>query len=173
MALALGLRRSLSPGRGAVWAPISVGAYGVFLIIAGLFHPDPQLGFPAGAPSGVPTPPSAASNLHAMAFSLLALSIVVGGFVMARRFAARNERGWMTYSIANSMLIVVLVVAGSVLVTSGYAGLPLFAVALCISSWVSVISLHSARARPVDEAESSDRPDAAHVNRTFNQRAQR
>ncbi len=169
LACALGVRRALRPGRGAVWGSIAVGAYGIFLIVAAFFHPDPQLGFPAGAPGDVPVSQSAASNLHASAFSLLALAIVAGGFIMARRFAADNERGWMMYSIVNSILIIVLVGAGSVLMSSGYAGLPLFGVALCISFWVSAISLHIARRRIVNVAGPPNSADASYVSRSSTQ----
>src|SRR5439155_11750011 len=52
VALAVGLRRALRPGRGGTWAPRLVGAYGVSLIAAGVFRADPALGFPPGTPDG-------------------------------------------------------------------------------------------------------------------------
>src|SRR6266567_372446 len=43
---AVGLRRLLHPGCGGTWGPLLIGVYGVGLILGGIFHPDPGLGFP-------------------------------------------------------------------------------------------------------------------------------
>src|SRR5256884_1637427 len=53
VALAIGMRRALHPGRAGTWGPLLMGAYGVGFIIAGVFRIDPALGFPPGAPPGV------------------------------------------------------------------------------------------------------------------------
>ena len=34
--------------------PILIGLYGAGMALAGLFRPDPGLGFPEGAPEGIP-----------------------------------------------------------------------------------------------------------------------
>jgi hypothetical protein len=141
---AIGLRQALKPGRASTWGPILLGAYGVLLIVAGFFHPDPQLGFPAGAPAGIPASPTAPANIHSLAFSLLALAIVANGFVFARRYFA-VQRAWAVYSIANSVTILALVTIGSILMTSGYGGLPLLGVAIAISFWVSAIAIRTVR----------------------------
>jgi len=133
---AFGLRRALKPGRASTWGPILLGVYGVVLIVAGLFHPDPMLGFPAGAPVGIPASPTAHANIHSLAFSLLALAIVANGFVFARRYFA-TQRAWAVYGIVNSVAIVILVALGSTLMPTGYGGLPLLGVAIAISFWVS------------------------------------
>src|SRR6476659_3974397 len=52
IAFAVGLRRALTPGRGASWAPRLIGLYGAGLVAAGVFRADPRLGFPAGTPDG-------------------------------------------------------------------------------------------------------------------------
>ncbi len=143
---ALGLRKALHSGKAGTWGPILLGAYGFFLIVAAMVHPDPQLGFPVGAPEGIPMPQSAASGMHGLAFSLLALAIVVDGFVFARRFAALKESGWMVYSVANSIAIIVLVMLGNVLMSGGQGGLAFFGVALCISFWVSAMAWHTTHA---------------------------
>ncbi len=41
IACAVGVRRALAPGRGAVWGPLLMGLYGVGLIGAGLSSPTP------------------------------------------------------------------------------------------------------------------------------------
>lgn len=139
---AIGLRRALKPGRASLWGPITLGAYGVLLILASLFHPDPQLGFPSGAPAGIPLSPTTHNNLHSLAFSLLALAIVANGFILARRyFVAQGP--WALYGIVNSVVILVLAVLGGVLTPSGHGGLPLLGVAIAISVWVSAVALRT------------------------------
>src|SRR5438309_1078519 len=51
IAFAVGLRRALTGGQGAVWAPILIAVYGLGLVGAGIFVADPMNGFPAGAPA--------------------------------------------------------------------------------------------------------------------------
>jgi hypothetical protein len=63
---AVGLRRALHPGKAGTWGPILFGLYGISLIIAGCFHPDPQLGFPSGAPQGIPSSPSGHATIHSI-----------------------------------------------------------------------------------------------------------
>jgi hypothetical protein len=137
---AVGARRALRPGAASRAFPLLLGAYGVLLAVAGGAHPDAQLGFPPGAPDRAPNPPSAAAAVHSLAFSLLAVAVVAAGLVLARRFAADGDRVWTGYCIANSVAIIVLTVAGSALTPAGFGGLPLFAVAACISCWVSAIA---------------------------------
>jgi len=145
VATAVGLRRALHPGKAGTWGPILFGLYGIFLIIAGCFHPDPQLGFPSGAPQGIPSSPSVHATMHSVAFSLLALAIVASGFVFARRFATSGKRGWMSYSIASSVSILIFVFLGSALMAEGLGGLPLLGAAITISCWVSAIAVQTLR----------------------------
>src|SRR5215467_5923029 len=48
---AFGLWRRLHPGRGGTWGPILIGAYGLFLVLVGIFRTDPANGFPPGVPA--------------------------------------------------------------------------------------------------------------------------
>jgi hypothetical protein len=48
IACAVGIRKTLHSGRGGTWGPLLMGGYGVGLIAAGIFVPDPALGFPPG-----------------------------------------------------------------------------------------------------------------------------
>ena len=63
IAFAVGLRRALTPGVGARWAPRLVAVYGAGLVAAGVFRADPALGFPVGTPDG-PEPVSWHGMLH-------------------------------------------------------------------------------------------------------------
>lgn len=54
IALAIAHRRLVTTGVGRRLVPVFLTVFGVGLIVAGLFPMDPQNGFPAGAPEGVP-----------------------------------------------------------------------------------------------------------------------
>src|SRR6476660_2533095 len=53
---AVGIRRALGPGRPSHWAAGLVGAFGVGLVVAGIFRADPSDGFPPGTPAGMAEP---------------------------------------------------------------------------------------------------------------------
>ena len=135
---AIGMKRFLGQNRGGTWGPLLVGAYGVGLIIGGLFHPDPGLGFPPGAPAGMPTSMSGHAAVHMFAFMLAFISLIVNSFVFARRFMTVQARGWATYCAATGVLTIVLIALG--FVTPSLVGL-IFAIAGAIAfGWVSVIA---------------------------------
>ena len=83
----------LRGGRGAVAGPVLLTGYGAGLIMAGLFPPDPAMGFPAGAPAGYPEQLSTSSLIHAFAPPLAFLALVAACLVLARRFAGEGHRG--------------------------------------------------------------------------------
>jgi Protein of unknown function (DUF998) len=70
VAFAIGVRRALHPGRAGTWGLLFLGAYGVGLIVAALFKPDPAFGFPPGTPDGVPATISSSAMLHGVGFTL-------------------------------------------------------------------------------------------------------
>ena len=89
----------MHPGRGGTWGPLLVGLYGLGLIGAGIFVADPALGFPPGTPADANTI-SWHGLLHFLTGGMGFLGLLAACFVFARRFAARNERGWAAYSVA-------------------------------------------------------------------------
>jgi hypothetical protein len=105
VAFAVGLRRVLHPGRGGTWGPLLVGAYGVGLIMGGVFVTDAGAGFPPGAPAGAPEQLSWHGVLHAIAPVLAFLSLIAACFVLARRFAGLGQRGWATYCVATGVAL--------------------------------------------------------------------
>jgi len=140
---AVALRRVLRGGKAGTWGPLLIGVYGVGLIIGGLFHPDPGLGFPPGAPAGMPTSMSAQAGVHSLAFYLAFLSLIAASFVIARRFAAEGRGAWRAYSLATGIVAPVLIVLGST--NPGVAGM-LFAVAgLVAFGWASAVAAYLAR----------------------------
>lgn len=110
VACGVGIGRALTSGRGRTWVGRLYIAFGAALIGAGLFVTDPALGFPTGTPEGVPDPAewSTSGILHAFMPFTAFLAIAVAFFIMARRFAAQKERGWMTASVIVPIAALVL-----------------------------------------------------------------
>jgi hypothetical protein len=107
---ALGLRRVISSGKGVVWGPLLLGAFGLSLIVAGVFVTDPSLGYyPPGSPAGLQT---LHGTIHGttvpVVFGLLTAAI----FVFARRFASDPAwRGWAVYSIITGIVCAISFIA--------------------------------------------------------------
>jgi hypothetical protein len=97
LAFSGGLRRALTGGRAATWAPRLVAVYGASLVAAGVFRADPALGFPAGAPEG-PVAPSWHGALHLLSGAVGFGCLAAACFVIARRYAVEGRRGWARVS---------------------------------------------------------------------------
>jgi Protein of unknown function (DUF998) len=138
---AVGIWRLLHSGHDRTWGSMLVGAYGVCLITAGVFPPDPGFGFPPGGPKGMPPAASEHANLHAIAFSALVLSLIMTCFVFASRFAALRRSGWTVYCVVTGVATPGLLVLGIVMMTSAKSGVPLLGVAVVTSAWISVVAL--------------------------------
>ncbi len=106
---AIGLRRRLRGSRGGTWGPALIGVSGVAMAAAAFVHPDPGLGFPPGAPAGMPTTMSGHAALHMLAFSVALLSLIAACGVFARRFLGQGRRGWGRYCVATAIVSLVLV----------------------------------------------------------------
>jgi hypothetical protein len=131
---AVGMRWVLHPGRAGTWGPLLIGIYGVGLIVGGIFHPDPGLGFPPGAPTGM----SWHAVLHSIAFYTAFLSLIVACFVFVRRFTSQGHRGWGIYCAATGVVSPLLIVLGTGI--TSWAGV-LFALAGVVAfGWVSMIA---------------------------------
>jgi hypothetical membrane protein len=131
---AVGLRRA-SDSR---WAPRLLGLYGVGTVAAGLFVPDPSMGFPAGAPDGQAASMSWHASLHFAAGGIGFLGFVIGCFVLARRFARAGERGWAAYSIITGVSFL----AAFAGIASGSTGGPVLAFYAAVAlgwSWISLV----------------------------------
>ena len=143
VATAVGLRRALGPGRGRVWAPLLVGAYGVSLIGAGVFSADPAPGFPSG--SAAATTMSWHGMLHFVVGGLGFLCLIAACFVLASRFArdARNGLAWFSRATGVAFL------AGFVGIASGSQGptvLAFVTAVLVVWAWMSTASVTFYRA---------------------------
>lgn len=112
IACAMGVRRALGGGRGGTWGPALIGIFGAGTLLAGFFHADPGLGFPPGAPAGMPTSMSWHAALHEFSFITAMVAMIVASFVFSRRFASQGRRGWAAYCAASGIVCPLLVVAG-------------------------------------------------------------
>jgi hypothetical membrane protein len=102
---AVGVRKELSGGFSATAFPILQGLVALGLLISGIFISDP---------------------LHTIGDYITFLSLVIGFFVIARRFAQEPHWGigWAVYSIGSAFLMMGLLAAfGTALSHGGPAGL--------------------------------------------------
>ncbi len=100
---ALGLRRSLHPGRAGTWGPILIGAYGLGLVLVGIFRTDPANGFPPGVPT--PAHPSGHGIIHALGGLFIFIVLAVALVVFTRYFIWHREPWWAFYCIASAVLL--------------------------------------------------------------------
>ncbi|MET8044880.1 DUF998 domain-containing protein [Micromonospora sp. NPDC005215] len=137
VAFAVGLWRALRPGRAGTVVPVLVGVYGVAMVGGAVFVPDPALGWPPGAPSGLPEQASTGSILHTVCGAAAFLSLIAAGLLIARRFAGQGRRGWALYSAASGAVAFVL----TALPWSEESASIRFAVgAVLISGWLVAVS---------------------------------
>jgi hypothetical membrane protein len=136
LACAVGIRRTLRGGRAGTWGPLLFGGYGVGLVVAGLFTPDPALGFPAGAPAGMAPAMSGHAILHTIAFFVAFISLVAATFVFARRFAGLRDRRWLACCLATGVVPFPLIALSLAL---GGNGVVLFAMGAITSAWVTAL----------------------------------
>lgn len=104
VACAVGMRRALRDGRGAVWAPRLIGVYGLGVLAAGIFVPDPMDGFPGGTPAGPAEIVTWHGTMHFVVGGIGFLALIAACLVLARRFAGLDQRGWAAYSAATGVI---------------------------------------------------------------------
>lgn len=146
---AIGLKRALSSGKGSTWTPILVGIYGISFIIAGLFHPDPTMGFPPGTANVMTTTVSWHAGLHELSFFAIVITTIAGSLVIARRFALVKLKGWAMYNRVTACIVLLLLILGIVLTPSGRGGLPLLGVGFITSVWISLVAWKLLRQKTV------------------------
>lgn len=144
LAAAVGLHRALRTGRGAVWGPRLIGAYGVSLIAAGLLRADPALGFPVGTPAG-PGAVSWHGVAHLAVGAVGFAGLIAACFVIASRFARQGNRAWALYSRGTGVVFL----AGFLGISTGSSApavVPAFVAAVVIAwAWLSALSVQQYR----------------------------
>jgi Protein of unknown function (DUF998) len=137
---AAGMRRAMGRARGSRWTPRLIGAFGVCLVVGGLFVADPVDGFPTAA-TVAPASPSWHSIVHGIAPAFGFLALIVSCFVLARFFAQRRDR---VRAIASAAVGLAL------FAPDAFMGRPGFTVALAAAaavgwSWASYVAFHLSR----------------------------
>lgn len=136
VALAVGLRRA---GAGT-WIHRLIGVYGVSLVAAGAFRPDPALGFPPGISTGATTV-SWHGMLHLLAGSVGFGCLIAACLIAARAFAAEGARGWAIYSRITGVVFFAAF-AGIASGSHGAATTLSFTVAVVLAwSWIAALSV--------------------------------
>ncbi len=116
LCFAIGLRCVLHPGKGSTWGPILLGIFALCLIGAGIFVTDPLLSYPPGAPDT----PTLHGAVHILLSLIAFISLPAACFVLARRFAGDPEwRGWVFYSIATGILVLVFFITTDLVASLG------------------------------------------------------
>lgn len=104
LGLAVAVRRTVHPGRAGTWGPLLFGLYGVGLVAGGVFIADPALGFPPGAPEGIPTEFSWHAGVHNFAPVVAFNAAIIACFVFVRRFVGLRQPGWAAYSAVTGVV---------------------------------------------------------------------
>lgn len=119
---AVGWRRVLNPGRGALAFPVLRAVAGLGLLTCGLFSQDPAPGYPPGVAA---TAHTAHGMIHSMAAFVAIMALAGSCLVLARRFAAAPAwRGWSWYAVLTGILTIVFIaVFGAMGAHGGMSGL--------------------------------------------------
>lgn len=107
---AVGLWRRLHPRRGGTWGPIFIGAYGLGLIVVGVFRTDPSNGFPPGVIASAG--PSWHGAIHALGALFVFLLLAAALLVFVRLFLAWKEHWWAVYCLASAVLFLLIFFTG-------------------------------------------------------------
>jgi hypothetical protein len=135
---AVGVRVVLRGGRAGTWGPILIVAFGIGMIVAGVFPPDPALGFPIGAPEGPPKSMSTAAAMHMVGFFGAFTALIAACFVFARRFIG-HAKAWAVYSIVTGLSAPALIIAGTA-VFAAATGIFYLAVGVVMFTWLSAVA---------------------------------
>lgn len=143
---ALGLARSWRGTRGGITAPVLVAVLGLGLVVSGLFSTDPAMGFPQGAPDGLPAAFSTSAQIHSLGFSTAFTALTAAALVAAWRFfgEGRGGRAWACLVVG---LVTPLLIALGMTLFARVAGLAFAAAGLVGLGWLSFV-LWSLRTPP-------------------------
>ena len=136
LACAFGVKRVLAGTRGGTSGPILFGTFGLGLILAGVFHPDPGYGFPlgVGAPAAMLPATSRHALIHSAGFGIVIFSTIVNCFVFFRTFRVRGQTGMSLYSAATGVVVPTSLIFAIATNTTGL----IIIVGAIAFSWLSV-----------------------------------
>lgn len=138
LACAYGLRGILRGEKAGTWGPILVGLYGLGMIMAGLFRPDPIPGVSPGVDAGTTVAMTVSGALHMVGFFLAFPSLIAACFVFTRRFLASGQKGWAIYCAATGIAVPVMTIASAL--APAWAGVIVAAAGLALFAWLAAIA---------------------------------
>ncbi|WP_036373332.1 DUF998 domain-containing protein [Micromonospora sp. ATCC 39149] len=138
LALAAGIKRTLTEGIGRRALPILVGIFGVGLIAAGLFTMDPENGFPPGSPDGPVARMSWHSVVHSVAAAVAFTALAVAAIVLTVRSARRRAVPAAVLNGAAALVLLLPVSPEHMSVQIAVNGLVAF-------TWTTVVALRLRR----------------------------
>jgi hypothetical protein len=136
---AVGLRRGLGTGRGRTWAVGLIAVYGVSLVAAGVFRPDPAQGFPVGTPEK--TAISWHGALHFAAGGVGFLCLVAACFVLVSRFS-RDGRPVLAWVSRATGIGVLAAFAGIASGSHGPTTVAFVAAVVGLWAWLGTVCIH-------------------------------
>jgi hypothetical protein len=135
---AFGLRAVLRGEKAGTWGPILVGLFGIGMIMAGLFRPDPIPGVSPGVDAGTNVAMTASGALHMVGFFMAFPALIAACFVFTRRFMALGQRGWAIYSMATGIAVPIITMTSAL--QPAWAGVIVAGAGLVLFAWLGVIA---------------------------------
>jgi len=114
IAAAYGILRAIRSGRGLAIGTLT-GAYGLCLVLSGIFLPDPASGFPPGQTVGIPT---TGGILHLLFGGIGFVCFSAAAFAYAKWASVRGEAGQSWLGILCGAVTLIGFVCGAVLAQS-------------------------------------------------------
>ncbi|MEU6857548.1 DUF998 domain-containing protein [Glycomyces sp. NPDC046736] len=149
VALAVGVRRALGPGRGPLWGGLLLGVWGVGLVGAGVFESDPVSGYPPGTSDLIEY--TMVGALHDL-FSVLGFAALIGASVVLGVRFVRISWVWAVCSFVTAAAFAVLIHLASLGFAqteafAPYGGLYQRAALLVGFAWMTALALSLAGGR--------------------------
>ncbi|TDB73204.1 DUF998 domain-containing protein [Micromonospora sp. KC721] len=139
LALAFGIKRTLTDGTGRRALPVLVGIFGVGLIAAGVFTMDPEYGFPVGTPDEPAAQMSWHSVVHSAAAAVAFTALAIAAIVLTVRHVRRRA---VLPAVANGAAALVLLLPMS----PDHMSIQIAVNGLVAFTWTTVLALWLRRA---------------------------
>jgi hypothetical protein len=131
---ATGMRKVMRGSRGGTWGPLLISTFGIGMVIAGIFPPDPFFGFPPGSSTAPPGQMSAHAVGHGVGFFVAFVSLISTCGVFARRYFSTGDRARAIYAIVTAVVTVATIALG--MADQRTTGLAFFAVGIVAFGWL-------------------------------------
>ncbi|MGH3650031.1 MAG: DUF998 domain-containing protein [Acidimicrobiia bacterium] len=145
VAAAIGFKRAMKPDRRGTRTGVALGIYGLALIGAGIFAPDPVAGFPESSSTAQAT---TSGVLHLAFGGIGFIALATATLFMAGWFSDRGETSQATRSRLTGFVILLGFLGGAALATSTVGVTLLWVAVLAGWSWLTVTSVHIYRVVP-------------------------